>query len=109
MEVPVSFVRDEPGGGAAVVVNFGLVSGREATQAEVDRLGRRLLRAPLERVTVSACRRHELAAGHEAIVHQVVVEGLDPAVAGALVGVCDTWAADCAAERRVEPLDPLGA
>jgi hypothetical protein len=106
--IPVSFVREDTAAGSAIVVNFGVLSGREATQAEVDRLGRRLLRA-VPRVSVSACRRHELADdGHESIVHQVVVEGIDPARAGELVPVCDAWATDCAAERRLEPLDRPG-
>lgn len=107
MWVPVSFVRVDDDAGRSIVVNFGVLSGREATQAEVDRLGRRLL-GSLPRVSVSACRRHELAAGHESIVHQVVVEGLDPAVADEVVGICDAWATDCAAERRLEPLDRPG-
>jgi hypothetical protein len=102
--VPVSFVREDGAAGSAIVVNFGVLSGREATQAEVDRLGRQLLRA-LPSVSVSACRRHELGDGHESIVHQVVVEGIDPALAGDLVAVCDAWATDCAADRRLEPLD----
>jgi hypothetical protein len=101
-------VRDDGAAGSAIVVNFGVLSGREATQAEVDRLGRRLLRA-VPHVSVSACRRHELADdGHESIVHQVVVEGIEPALARDLVAVCDDWATDCAAERRLEPLDAPG-
>ncbi|HEU0336787.1 MAG TPA: hypothetical protein VFR43_09550 [Gaiellaceae bacterium] len=107
MGVPVSFVRDDGAAGSAIVVNFGVLTGREATQAEVDRLGRQLLRS-LPHVSVSACRRHELADGHESIIDQVVVEGVDPAVAVDLVAVCDAWATDCAAERRLEPLDRPG-
>ena len=107
MGVPVSFVRDDGAAGRSVVVNFGVLSGREATQAEVDRLGRRLLRT-LPQVSVSAYRRHEFADGHESIVHQVVVEGVDPAVAVEVAGICDDWATDCAADRRLEPLDQPG-
>jgi hypothetical protein len=108
MGIPVSFVREEADARSAIVVNFGILSGREATQAEVDRLGRQLLRS-LPNVSVSACRRHELAGdGHESIVHQVVVEGVDSGVAGDLAAVCDAWATDCAAERRLEPLDGPG-
>lgn len=103
MSVPVSFVRPD-GDRCAIVVNFGVVTGREATQAEVDRLGRRLLDS-LGRVTVTACRRHDLGEGHESIVHQVVVEGVEPDEAERLLEVCDGWTADCAAERTLEPLD----
>ena len=107
MGVPLSFVRDDGLAGSSVVVNFGVLSGREATQAEVDRLGRRLLRT-LPHVSVSACRRHELADGRESLVHQVVVEGLDPDLTDEIVGICDAWATACAAERRLEPLDRPG-
>jgi hypothetical protein len=105
VSVPVSFLQEDSSGECAIVVNFGVLSGREATMAEVDRLARRLLRA-VERVTVTACRRHELAGGRESVVHQVIVERLEPATAAGLLELCDTWALDCAAERRLEPLEP---
>lgn len=103
MGIPVSFVRPD-GDRCAIVVNFGVVTGREATQAEVDRLGRRLLESR-ERVTVTACRRHDLDEGGESVVHQVVVEEVDPDEAERLLEVCEAWTADCAAERTLEPLD----
>ena len=38
MELPASFVESD----GSVVVNFGILTGREATIAEVDRLARSL-------------------------------------------------------------------
>lgn len=95
-----------------VRVNFGIFSGREATQAEVDRLASSLSER-LERLAISAVRRHELDTGNEAVVHQVVIEANPNDVRGALSAgelaervraTAEAWAEDCIAERRVDPL-----
>ena len=54
---------------------------------------------------MTACRRHDLDEGGESVVHQVVVEEVDPDEAERLLEVCEAWTADCAAERTLEPLD----
>ncbi len=104
MDLTTAFVRSDTEGALEIVVNFGPLSGREATLAEVDRLARRLL-ATLEDVRVHAIRTHDVNPLSETIIHQVVVEAAAPAGAAALRDTCETWAAECAAERSVEPLD----
>ena len=74
MDTTVAFIGDTEDSNVEVVVNFGLLTGREATIAEVDRLARRLLEH-VDGVTVVACRRHELTREHETVVHQVLVRG----------------------------------
>jgi hypothetical protein len=104
MDTTIAFVRPARGGGKVVVVNFGVLSGREATLAEVDRLARRLCTVMRE-VRVHAVRTHDVSRESEAVVHQVVVETdgapLDPEQ---LRGICETWARECAADRSLEPL-----
>jgi len=105
MDETTAFIRSATDGAIEIVVNFGPLSGREATLAEVDRLARRLL-GTLDEVRVHAVRTHDVSRASESIVHQVVVEA--PAAAStaeALRDVCEKWAVDCAAERSVEPLD----
>jgi len=105
VELTTAFVRSETDGALEIVVNFGPLSGREATLAEVDRLARRLL-ATLDDVRVHAIRTHDVNEWSETIIHQVLVEAAAPgAAAAALRDTCETWAAECAAERSVEPLD----
>jgi hypothetical protein len=105
MDTTIAFVRrpvEERG--TEIVVNFGLLSGREATLAEVDRLARRLC-AALPEVRVHAVRTHDMTAASESVVHQVIVEA--GAVSGGfetLRAVCETWASECAEERSLDPL-----
>jgi hypothetical protein len=104
MDQTIAFIRSDADGAIDIVVNFGPLSGREATLAEVDRLARRLL-ANVEHVHVHAVRSHDMSAHSESIVHQVVVEAIAPSTeAEALRDLCETWAAECAAERSLEPL-----
>jgi hypothetical protein len=105
VDLTTAFLRSETDGAIEVVVNFGPLAGREATQAEVDRLARRLL-GPAERVQVHAVRTHDMSAESETIVHQVVVEAAAPTgLSGEIRDVCETWATECAAERSLEPLE----
>jgi hypothetical protein len=104
MDTTTAFIQSEADREIVIVVNFGPLSGREATQAEVDRLARRLLRTAAQ-VRVHAVRSHDMGPSSEAIVHQVVVEAdARTSQAGALRSACEAWATDCAAERSVEPL-----
>jgi len=103
MDPTTAFVREEREGVFEVVVNFGPLSGREATIAEVDRLARRLL-AHAERARLHTIRTHEVSKQSEAIVHQVVVEAATSTEAAAMRDVCEAWAIECAEERSLEPL-----
>lgn len=106
----VAFVSHRrPPCGLEVRVNFGLFAGREATQAEVDDLGRRLLQQ-VDAVSVVAERRYELTEQAEASVHQVRIE-IEPDLVpvderragelqGRLLALAEGWASACIAERR---------
>ena len=86
------------------MVNFGLLSGREATLAEVDRLGRRVCQVAGD-VRVHAVRIHDMGPESESIVNQVVVYALAPSSGVETVrSICEDWAIDCANERTIEPL-----
>ena len=104
MDLTTAFVRSTADGTVDVVVNFGPLSGREATQAEVDRLARRLLTVA-RGVRVHAVRTHDMGHDRETIVHQVVVEADASADRGdAVRDICEDWALDCAEERSLSPL-----
>ncbi|HEY1316294.1 MAG TPA: hypothetical protein VGF10_03665 [Gaiella sp.] len=104
MDTTIAFVRSAGDGSTEIVVNFGLLSGREATLAEVDRLAARLCDV-LPEVRVHAVRTHDRGPGSEAVVHQVVVEaGRAPRDAEALRAISEAWARECADDRSLEPL-----
>ena len=65
--------RDQAHAGRRLVVNFGVYSGREATEAEIYRLAQSLL-DELGSVEIVAERRYEVDTDVEATVHQVYVE-----------------------------------
>jgi len=104
MDTTTAFLRSASDGATEVVVNFGLLSGREATLAEVDRLAARLCEV-IPEVRVHAVRTHDMGRGAEGVVHQVVVE-VGPALSDAetLRAICETWATECAEERSLDPL-----
>ena len=87
--------------GKRLVVNFGVYSGREATEAEIHRLGQSLL-GELDSVEIIAERRFEFAPDVEATLHQVYVE-LPQEVEdreGRLTRLTEDWAEDAIDERR---------
>jgi len=99
-EFPVAFAED-----GSVVVNFGIVSGREATQAELDRLALAFREAGAgAEMTITAERRQEYGHEFEGVVHQVrvTVPGSPPEWVEA---ICSAWASSCAEDRSVEPLE----
>ncbi len=102
-EFPITFVE----GAGRVVVNFGIVTGREATQAEIDRLAAALRTgAPAQaELTITAARRQDYGRGFETVIHQVLVD-VDCSADGAdgAEQICRRWALDCAADRRGAPL-----
>ena len=104
MDTTTAFIRPATSGTLEVVVNFGLLSGREATLAEVDRLGRRVCNVAGD-VRVHAVRIHDMGPGSESIVSQVVVYAQAPSSdAETIRSICEDWAIDCANERTIEPL-----
>ncbi len=99
--LPVTFVKDD----GAIVINFGILCGREATQAEIDRLAQALNdeAGAGPDITIISSRRQDYGHGIETITHQVIVEatGVQSALPET---VCRSWVEGCAAERRVESL-----
>lgn len=101
-ELPIAFAEDD-----SVVVNFGIVSGREATQAELDRLALAFREAGAgAEMSITAERRQDYARGFEGIVHQVRVT-LGDSPNEWVEAICRAWALSCAEDRTVEPLDTL--
>jgi hypothetical protein len=84
--------------GTEVVVNFGVHAGREATQAEIDRLARSLL-DDVEEFTVVSENRYSFDREVEAAVHQVRVELRAGREHEPLKRTVEAWANDCIAER----------
>jgi hypothetical protein len=77
----VAFVpsRDDPG--MEILVNFGILVGRAATPAEIDRLAEWLLDT-VDAITIVGEERHEIGSHAEATVHQVRVVVAPHAVPG---------------------------
>jgi hypothetical protein len=105
MRAPVAFVTGRTGSRVEILVNFGVLTGREATQAEVDRLARTIEPAADE-LAIVAGRRHEYADGTATVVNLVVLEAeIGDEDERRLLVACEEWVADCAADRRLETLD----
>ena len=99
-EFPIAFVED-----GSIVVNFGILSGREATQAELDRLALAFRRAGAgSEMTITAERRQDYARDFETIIHQVRVT-LGDSPTDWVEAICRGWALSCAEDRTVEPLE----
>ena len=99
-EFPVTFAER-----GNIVVNFGILSGREATQAELDRLALALRRAGAgAEMTLTAERRQDYGRNFEAVIHQVRVTLADSPTEW-VEAICRAWAVSCAEDRRIEPLD----
>jgi hypothetical protein len=89
-------------GRPGIVVNFGVYAGREATPAEIERLGVELL-GSVSSVEIVCERRESFGPDRRAELYQVRVElpGHDPAEASALLPAVEAWAEDCISERRL--------
>jgi hypothetical protein len=100
-ELPIAFVDDDRN----VIVNFGILTGREATQAEIDRLAQMLHdeTGAGPNITITALRRQDYGQGIETVAHVVRVSA-DESQAQAVEATCREWARGCADDRRVEPL-----
>jgi hypothetical protein len=100
---------DEPAmvfasGDREIRVNFGVITGREATAAEIDELAREL-HGRLGTFSIVAEQRYEFAGDVEAAVHQVKIEvesPIDEELRGRLLEIAERWADACAAERTLQ-------
>jgi hypothetical protein len=82
-----------------VRVNFGVLTGRQVTNPEIDDLANEL-HAILPSFSIVAEERHEFGDRLETSVHQVVIagEGVDDDV----VAIASRWAQACYASRHVD-------
>lgn len=89
--------------GLEVRVNFGLLTGRTVTQAEIDDLAR-ALRPLAPSFEIVSEDRHEFGNDVEMSVHQVVVETPEPTadLAIEVVAAAERWARACFAARHSE-------
>jgi hypothetical protein len=101
-ELPIAFADDD----GRIVVNFGLLTGREATQAEIDGLAQSLYSeaGAGPDMTITSMRRQDYGRGIETVSHQVSVDA-HGGKAGQVELICCAWALRCAEDRRVEPLE----
>ena len=101
MTNPTLVFAREREGRPELVVNFGVYSGREATEAEIRRLAALLLRE-IDSVEIISERRFECDAEVEATVHQVrvVVPPSDDGREDELLPIVSDWAHDSIGERR---------
>ena len=100
MTYPTLVFAREREGRPELVVNFGVYSGREVTEAEIYRLAQRLLEQ-LDSVEIISERRYECEAEVEATVHQVrvVVPPTDDGRESELMPIVADWAHDSIGER----------
>jgi hypothetical protein len=114
-DFPVAFgVHKHDPPGLEICVNFGVLAGRGATPAEIDRLAEWLL-DEIGSVSIISEDRHEIDAHAEAAVHQVRIEvptDLLPfefaerrALELRLVERAEHWVRLCVANRHLEVTD----
>jgi hypothetical protein len=92
-------------------VNFGVFAGRDATDAEIEALGRELL-DKMDYVTIVSEHHHEIGPEAGSAVHQLRIEvpadalplwGRDLSeLRGRLIEVTERWALACIADRHEE-------
>ena len=102
MTEPTLVFRNDGAAGLEIVANFALFAGREATPAEIDRLGDALLEL-VPTVEIVCEQRYEIDREGRASVYQVrVVVADDPGASpDDLAAAVETWARECIAERRL--------
>ena len=102
MTDPTLVFVDDAAEELAIVVNFGLFAGREATPAEVDRLAEALL-PEVESVEILCEHRYSFDREREATVYQVkvVVPDGDAELRDTLLESVEEWARDCMIDRRL--------
>ena len=103
MDPAVAFrVREHERPALEVRVNFGVLTGRQVTPAEIDDLAREL-RNVVPSFQIVSEERHEFGDDREVSLHQVVIEidGGDD-VAMDVVGAAEQWARACYDARHIE-------
>src|SRR5262245_4283223 len=103
LDPTLAFIVEQPQPGIEVRVNFGLLAGRNATPAELDRLAEWLL-DEVEEVSIIAEERHEIDAHAEASVHQVRIQA-ESGDAYRILERAEHWAHLCVADRHAEVAD----
>jgi len=103
MDPAVAFrVRKHEQPDLAVRVNFGVLTGRHVTPAEIDDLAHEL-RTVAPSFEIVAEERHEFGDDMEVSVHQVVVEIADADdVAMDVVAIAERWARACFEARHLD-------
>lgn len=104
IEPPTVIVGEPTASALEVRVNFGLLTGREATPAELDDLAGRLVPL-LGSVSLIAEHRQETDGHAEAELHQVRIDLAADAPADEVVTVAEAWLEDCFASRHAEVAD----
>lgn len=108
MDDAIAIARTDGNGTLLVSVNFGILAGRNATPAELEELGHRLVAAAGD-VSIVSEERFELGRHAEAEVHQVRIEvdgaALDEALRASVVATAERWARACAADRHADVTD----
>ena len=87
-----------------LAVNFGLASGRTATAAEIQELGRQLLEVASS-VEISAEDVYELDRDSAATVHRVRIRLPDVGALDDAAEAARAWLAECVERRAVPPID----
>ncbi|HEY8028332.1 MAG TPA: hypothetical protein VIE38_02360 [Gaiellaceae bacterium] len=103
-EPAVAFqVRDHERPRLEVRVNFGVLTRRSVTPAEIDDLAR-LLRTIAPTFEIVAEDRHEFGDSIEMSVHQVVIEMAETGddVAKDVIGTAEIWASACYQARHID-------
>lgn len=95
-------------GDREIRVNFGVLSGREVTAAEIEELAREL-HGRLSAFSIVSEQRYEFAGDVEASIHQVNIQVESPIeteLRGRLLEIVERWAASCAADRHADIVTP---
>jgi hypothetical protein len=104
MDPAVAFrVREHERPALEVRVNFGVLTGRPVTPAEIDDLAHEL-RGLVPSFEIVAEERHEFGGDREVSLHQVVIEIAESRddLAMDVVGVAERWASACYEARHIE-------
>lgn len=111
VENVIAFATEQEPAGLEILVNFGVFAGRDATQAELEELGKLIVPAAGE-VSIVGEQRHEMSEDVEVMLHQVRVS-ISPdkvpsdaaerkAFCEQLVTLAEIWARQCINERHAE-------
>jgi hypothetical protein len=114
VENVIAFVKEQEPAGLEIRVNFGIFSGRDATSAELEELGKLLVPEAGE-VSIVGEQRHEISEDAEVVLHQVRVSIAPENVPDnpaerkdfceRLVTLAEIWARQCINERSSEITD----